>query len=167
MLRAIFLLICFSLFATSSFGLGQKLLSRYTLPLGMEADSYDLALKAAEKMCDECKGVNPFNFPIIVSLGTSKSRGVITIHYKFDPEAGSVCTSPPVGLVPSTKRIFVPRFGAEFYMHIRTVKGEDGSPCLDINVTQSKGIGREIFDKEMEILVETYKRYLERLLTGN
>lgn len=63
------------LFLYSCLGVGK----RATFEEYLEPLSYDKAftssLKAAEEMADECSKINPFNFPTVVSLGTSKSRG--------------------------------------------------------------------------------------------
>lgn len=101
--------------------------------------AFDLALKAAEEMHEEFKNTIPFNYPVIVSTGTSKSRKVITIHYKFDLEAGSLNTKPPVDLTSTIKRVFFP-LGAKFYMHIRFLKEGDMARGLKIEVTQMKGV---------------------------
>lgn len=127
---------------------------------------FEVALKSAEKMCEECKKINPFNFPVLVSLGTSKSRGIITLHYQFDPEAGSLCTQPPPEVSAMAKRIFVPRFGAEFYMHIKIIRDKDKATGINIQVTQSKGIKKEIFDREMERLKSVYQSYLNKYLSN-
>ncbi len=98
----------------------------------------------------------------MVSLGTSQKRGVITVHYRFDPEAGSVCSEPPGGVSSFLKRAFVPHFGAEFYMHVRFVREGNQALGVRVEVTQSKGVKKQIFDEEKERLRELYVRYLRR-----
>lgn len=143
-------------------GIGKGISVQETLkPLPYD-QAFDVALRSAEKMCEECKNINPFNFPVIVSLGTSKSRGVITVHYRFDPEAGSICSKPPVDISSSAKRVFVPHFGAEFYMHIRIIKEGDKAKAVSIEITQSKGVKKDVFDKEMERFKDVYKNYLNK-----
>lgn len=127
---------------------------------------FEAALKSAEKMSEECKKINPFNFPVLVSLGTNKSRGIITLHYQFDPKAGSLCTQPPFEVSDIAKRIFIPRFGAEFYMHIKIIKEKDKATGINIQVTQTKGIKKEIFDREMERLRDVYQTYLVKNLSN-
>lgn len=160
----ILLIVGFSIFISSCLGVGKSITIEETFkPLPYDR-AFDIALSSAEKMCEECKKINPFNFPVIVSLGTSKSRGVITIHYKFDPEAGSLCTKPPLDTSSFAKRTFVPHFGAEFYMHIRIIKEQDKATGLNIEVTQSKGVKKEVFEKEMEKLRDVYRSYLNKAL---
>lgn len=123
--------------------------------------AFDLALESAKEMQEQCQRINAFNYPVVVALGTSKSRGVITMHYRFDPEAGSVCTKPPESITSLAKRIFVPRFAAEFYMHIRFLKEGDIAKGVKIEVMQSKGVKKEVFDNEMKNLRNVYLSYLK------
>lgn len=148
---------------TSCLGVGSKVVSQgdFRSPLPYDK-AFELSLKAAEEMVEECKKVNPFNFPVLVSLGTSKSRGVITMHYRYDPEAGSVYTRPPMDATSVAKRVFVPHFAAEFYMHIRFQREGDTARGLQIEVTQMKGVKKEIFDEEMQKLRTVYLEFLKR-----
>jgi len=155
--------IIFSILLTSCLGVGSKaIFVEQSVSLLPYDKAFDLSLRAAEEMVETCKKRNPINFPIIVSLGTSKSRGVITLHYKFDPEAGSVCTPHPKGLTPFAKEWFVPHFGAEFYMHIRFQKEGDMVKGLNIEVTQMKGIKKKVFDEEREKLKDVYIEFLKK-----
>lgn len=95
-------------------------------------------------------------------MGTSKSRGVITLRYRFDPESGSGCRKPPETISSFTKRVFFPHFGAEFFMHIRFVKEGDVAKGVKIETTQMKGVKKEVFDREMENLKNSYMEYLKR-----
>lgn len=102
----------FCLFLTSCLGIGQNLMVEESfMPIPYE-EAFHLALRSAEQMHNECRRINPINYPMIVSLGTSKSRGVITVLYKYDPEAGSIGTEPPKSLSSLAASIFVPHFGA-------------------------------------------------------
>lgn len=123
--------------------------------------AWDLALQSAQQMCEEGKRVNHYNFPFLVSLGTSKSRRVITIKYDYDPAAGSVGTTPPNAEELIAKQ-FVPRFGAEFYMHIRLVKKGDEVRRIRVEVTQMKGINKEEFVREAENLKNYYLSFLRQ-----
>ncbi|MCS7278795.1 MAG: hypothetical protein NZ530_01880 [Thermodesulfobacteriaceae bacterium] len=160
----LFSIIGFLVFLSSCLGVGRGIIAQETLkPMPYEY-TFEVALKSAEKMLEECKRINPFNFPNIVSIGTSKERGLITLYYRFDPEAGSICTKPPIDLTSFVKRTFVPHFGAEFYMYIRIKKEEDKATGINIEITQTKGLKKDIFDKEMERLREVYKNYFNRML---
>ncbi len=149
-------------FLFSCLGVGQRLVIQEPL-LSIPYDrAFDLALQSAEQMHNECRKINPFNYPTIVLLGTSKSRGVITIFYKFDPEAGSIGKEPPMSISSVFERVFVPHFAAEFYMHIRFLKEGDMARGVQVEVMQSKGIKKQIFQEEMENLRKTYFSYLKR-----
>lgn len=155
-------LVAFCLFLPSCLGIGQNLIVEESFMAIPYEEAFHLALRSAEQMHDECRRINPINYPVIVSLGTSKSRGVITVLYKYDPEAGSIGTDPPKSLSSMATSIFVPRFGAEFYMHIRFSREGDVARGVKIEVTQHKGIKKQIFQEEMEKLKKTYLTYLKR-----
>jgi len=157
------LIIIFAFLLTSCLGVGSKavFLEQSLSPLPYDK-AFDISLRAAEEMVEICKKKNPINFPVIVSLGTSKSKGVITLYYKFDPEAGSVCTQHPKGLTSFAKEWLVPHFGAEFYMHIRFQKEENMVSGLNIEITQMKGIKKEVFDEERQKLKTIYLEFLKK-----
>ncbi|MEW5876741.1 MAG: hypothetical protein AB1751_01575 [Acidobacteriota bacterium] len=158
--RLVFVML--GLFLVSCLGAGRAVRQEQALaPLPYDR-AFDLALQSAREMSEECRQVNPFNYPAVVSLGTSQKRGVITVHYRFDPEAGSVCTEPPGGASAFLKRAFVPHFGAEFYMHVRFVREGDRALGVQVEVSQSKGVKKAVFDEEMERLRELYLRFLRR-----
>jgi len=146
----------------SCLGIGKIITSEEFLIEIPYDQAFDLALESAKEMQEKCKIINVFNFPVIVSLGTSKSREVITVHYKYDPEAGSVCIKPPESLESMGKRVFVPHFGAEFYMYIRFLKEGNMAKGVKIEVTQYKGVKKEIFEKEMYHLRDIYLTYLKK-----
>ncbi|MGQ9801823.1 MAG: hypothetical protein ACUVRL_09200 [Candidatus Saccharicenans sp.] len=164
MQKAKLLLVVSLIFAFSScLGVGKKMVFQEESITALPYDNaFDSALKAAEEMHEECKKINPFNYPIIVSLGTSKSRKVITIHYKYDPEAGSINTKPPIDLSSTLKRTFVPHFGAEYYMHIRIQKEGDIVKGLKIEITQMKGVKNQVFEEEMKRLRAVYTEFLKK-----
>lgn len=156
------LLVSFLLILISCLGVGKSLvLEEIWEPISYDR-AYEIALESARQMHEECRRINAINYPVIGSLGTSKSRGVITIYYKFDPEAGSICTKPPESVSSFIKETFVPHFGAEFYMHIRFLKEDDTAKGVKIEVTQTKGIKKEIFENEMENLKGVYLSYLKK-----
>lgn len=160
MMKIFFLSFSFVIFA-SCLGIGNRIKLEETFTPIPYDQAFDLALKSAREMHQECKRINFHNFPIIVDLGTSKSRGVITLHYKYDPTAGNVC-SPPPEPVKSLAMGFVPHFGAEFYMHVRFAKTEGTTKGVSIEISQSKGVKKEEFANEMERLKEIYLKYLKR-----
>ncbi|KDA52869.1 hypothetical protein EG19_09215 [Thermoanaerobaculum aquaticum] len=94
--------------------------------------------------------------------GYEPKEGVITVHYRFDPEAGGICSEPPGGVSSFLKQAFVPHFGAEFFMHVRFVREADRALGVQVEVTQSKGVKKAVFDAEMERFKELYLRYLRR-----
>lgn len=124
--------------------------------------AFALALQSAREMHEECRQIDPFNYPAVVSLGTSQKRGVITVHYRFDPEAGSICSEPPGGVSSFLKRAFVPHFGAEFYMHVRFVREGERALGVRVEVSQSRGLKKRTFEEEKERLREVYLSYLRR-----
>lgn len=143
------------------FGAGRQLVTQEQVaPLSFD-QAWEVALTSARQMCEEAKKANPYNFPIIVSLGTSKSRNVITIKYDYDPAAGSVGTEPPNASELAAKQ-FVPRFGAEYYIHIRLVKSGQQVSGVKVEVTQMKGVKKEEFDREAEKLKEYYLSFLKK-----
>ncbi|CUS79087.1 hypothetical protein JGI3_01075 [Candidatus Kryptobacter tengchongensis] len=156
------LLLGFSLTFFSCLGVGTRLTLTESFETIPYDEAFEIALKSAKEMQEECSKTNPFNFPVIVSLGTSKSRGVITVHYRFDPEAGSVCTKPPESISSLAKRTFVPHFAAEFYMHIRFLKEGDIAKGVKIEITQSKGVKKKVFEEEMDNLRKAYLSYLKK-----
>lgn len=158
--RLVFAMMVF--FLVSCLGAGQAVRQKQALPPLPYDKAFDLALQSAREMNEECRQVNPFNYPTVVSLGTSQRRGVITVHYRFDPEAGSACTEPPGGVSSFLKRAFVPHFGAEFYMHVRFVREGDRALGVHLEVSQSKGVKKAAFDAEMQHLKELYLRFLRR-----
>lgn len=157
----IFLLLS-CLFLTSCLGVGQHVIVEESLVAIPYDEAFDIALRSAEQMYNDCLKINPINYPIIVSLGTSKSRGVITVLYKFDPEAGSIGTEPPKSISSTAARVFVPRFGAEFYMHIKFARDGNLVRGVKVDVMQSKGVKKQIFQEEMENLKKIYLTYLKR-----
>jgi len=143
------------------FGAGRQIVAEQSQPEFSYDEAYEIALKSAEEMCQEAKKVNPYNFPAIVKLGTSKSRNIITVFYQFDPVAGSVGTKPPeTGEIVA--KSFVPHFGAEFYLHIKLLKQGDKAQGVKVTVTQMKGVKKEIFDQEMENLKNYYLGFLNK-----
>lgn len=111
----------FLVFLSSCLGVGTNIKVEENLEIISYDKAFDIALETAKEIHLKCKNINPYNYPTIVDAGVSKSRGVITIHYKYDPAAGSVCSSPPEPIKVMAKG-FVPHFGAEFYMHIKIYK---------------------------------------------
>ncbi|MGC8916091.1 MAG: hypothetical protein ACP5NF_03840 [Thermoanaerobaculum sp.] len=97
-----------------------------------------------------------------MELGTSQKRGVITVHYRFDPEAGSICSEPPGGASSFLKRTFVPHFGAEFYMHVRFLQERNEALGVRVEVTQSKGVKKQVFEEEKRRFRDVYLSYLRR-----
>ena len=71
-------LIFFSLVACIA-GAGKKVELEETLPALSYDQAREVALQGANQMCQDGKMINPYNFPVLVSPGTSKSRRVITI----------------------------------------------------------------------------------------
>lgn len=152
----------FCFFLSSCLGVSQHIVVEESLRAIPYEEAFDIALRSAEQMHLECQRINPFNYPLIVSLGTSKSRGVITVLYKFDPEAGNIGTEPPKSISSMAARIFVPHFAAEFYMHIRFSKEGNLARGVKIDVMQSKGVKKQNFQEEMENLKRIYLTYLKR-----
>ncbi len=161
-LRLFFWVVAFPFVLFSCVGAGRNIVSKEPFPFIPYDRAFDLALKAANEMHEECSKINPINFPTVVSMGTSKSRGVITLQYRFDPEAGSLCRKPPEAITSFAKRVFVPHFGAEFFMHIRFIKEGEVAKGVTIEVTQMKGVKKEVFDREGENLKNFYIEYLRR-----
>ncbi len=143
------------------FGAGRQLVTQEPMTALSFDQAWDVAMASARQMCEEAKKINPYNFPIIVSLGTSRSRNVITIKYDYDPAAGSVGTEPPNAEELVAKQ-FVPRFGAEYYVHIRLVKTGQQVSGVKVEVTQMKGVKKEEFDREAEKLKEYYLSFLKK-----
>lgn len=156
-----FLVLFFLITMVSCLGVGTRIKPEETfIPISYDK-AFDISLKSANQMIQECKIINPYNFPIIVDIGTSKSRGVITLHYRYDPVAGNICSQPPEPIKVLGKG-FIPHFGAEYYMHIRFIKKGDIAEGVKIEITQMKGIKKQEFVDEMERLKETYLKYLRR-----
>jgi len=149
------------LLSFACFGAGRQIVVEQTYPELSYDDAYEKALKSAEEMCQEAKKVNPYNFPVIVKIGTSKSRNIITVSYQYDPVAGSVGTKPPeTGEIVA--KSFVPHFGAEFYLHIKLIKQADKARGVKVTVTQMKGVKKDVFDQEMENLKSYYLSFLSK-----
>jgi len=123
--------------------------------------AWEIALLSAEQMCEEAKKVNPYNFPVIVSIGTSKIRNIITLRYDYDPVAGSIGKIPPDAGKVLTKQ-FVPHFAAQYYVHIKLIKQGDQATGVKIEVTQVKGVKKKEFDQEAENLKNYYFTFLRK-----
>lgn len=157
----IFCICLFTFLITSCLGIGTTIKPEESLTPIPYDRAFDLALKSAVDMISDCKSINVYNFPVLVETGTSKSRGVITIHYKYDPSAGNICSPPPESIKILTSR-FVPHFGAEYYMHVRFIQTENIAKGVSIEITQWKGVKKREFIDEMERLKEIYLTYLKR-----
>jgi len=162
--KRVFLLITFLTFFSSCLGVGMSLREEKVQASLPYEQAFERALKAAKEMEQRCKEINSYNFPAIVSVGTSKSRGVITLVYQFDPAWGSLCTKPPKvpAVEEAAKILFVPRFGAKFYLHVRFLKEKNVARGVRLEVTQSSGVKKESFRQEMEKFKNTYLVYLNR-----
>ncbi|MGC8810167.1 MAG: hypothetical protein ACP5Q3_07950 [bacterium] len=123
--------------------------------------AWEIALVSAEQMCEQAKKINPYNFPVIVSLGTSKTRNIITLRYDYDPEAGSVGKTPPNAGKVLAKQ-FVPHFGAQYYVHIKLIRQDDRATGVEVEVTQMKGVKKEKFEQEAENLKDYYLSFLRK-----
>jgi len=95
--------------------------------------AWEIALLSAEQMCEEGKKINPYNFPVLVKIGTSKTRNIITLRY------GKVLAKQ-----------FVPHFAAKYYVHIKLIKQDDRATGVQIEVTQMKGVKKKELDQEAE-----------------
>uniref|UniRef100_A0A7V4N406 Uncharacterized protein n=1 Tax=Thermodesulfobacterium geofontis TaxID=1295609 RepID=A0A7V4N406_9BACT len=93
--------------------------------------TWEIALLNAEQMCEKAKKINPYNFPVIVSLGTSKTMNIITLRYDYDPTAGSIGKIPPEAGKILAKQ-FVPHFAAQYYVHIKLIKQGDQATGVKI-----------------------------------
>lgn len=157
----LFIITGLSLFFICCFGAGRQLVINEPMASVSYDQAWEIALNSAREMCEEGKKINPYNFPVLVSLGTSKSRNVITLKYDFDPAAGSIGTEPPNAAELIAKK-FVPRFGAEFYIHIKLIKSGQQINGVKIEVTQMKGIKKEEFDREAERVKDYYLQFLKK-----
>lgn len=156
-----FIITGLSLFFICCFGAGSQLAINESMASVSYDQAWEIALNSAREMCEEGKKINPYNFPVLVSIGTSKSRNVITMKYDFDPAAGSIGTEPPNAAELIAKK-FVPRFGAEFYVHIKLIKSGQQINGVKIEVTQMKGIKKEEFDREAERVKDYYLQFLKK-----
>ncbi|HEK84749.1 MAG: hypothetical protein ACPLZD_06265 [Candidatus Saccharicenans sp.] len=159
--QKMFIITALSLFLICCFGAGRQLvIDEPVAPVSYD-QAWEIALNSAREMCEEGKKINPYNFPVLVSLGTSKSRDVITLRYDFDPAAGSIGTEPPNAAELIAKK-FVPRFGAEFYIHIKLIKSGQQVNGVKIEVTQMKGVKKEEFDREADKVKDFYLQFLKK-----
>lgn len=158
------LLIAFSTLFSSCLGVGISVKEERTQASLPYEQAFELSLKAAREMEQRCKEINSYNFPAVVSLGTSKSRGVITLFYRFDPAWGSLCTRPPKkpAAQEAAEILVVPRFGAEFYLHVKFIREKNLATGVRVEVIQSKGVKKETFSQEMENFKNTFLSYLVR-----
>ncbi|MGB9715805.1 MAG: hypothetical protein ACPL1G_05305 [Thermodesulfovibrionales bacterium] len=159
--KVLVFLLCIPWLLIGCLGAGRSLVVEERVKALPFERAWEIALNSAKQMCEQAKKINPYNFPVIVSLGTSKARYIITLRYDYDPEAGSIGKTPPNAGKVLAKQ-FVPHFGAQYYVHIKLITQDEQATGIKVEVTQMKGVKKEKFDLEAENLKEYYLSFLRK-----